>query len=90
MEINQHKSTIQRYIPRSSPPHDYGNPSKSSPSPNKKRLGAERLAAVVHLVRRRHFLRVVVNADVVAPEGLLAQLVLRIDLGEATGNSPGC
>ena len=46
----------------------------------------------MHLVRGRHFLRVVVNADVVAPEGLLlAQLVLRIDLGEeATGNSPGC
>lgn len=46
-------------------------------------LGAERLAAVVHLVGSRHFLGVVVHTDVVAPEGLLTQLVLGIDLEAA-------
>lgn len=52
---------------------------KVRPSP-KPGLGAQRLATVVYLVRGCNLFSMVVDADIVAPEGFLAQLVLSIDL----------
>lgn len=53
------------------------NTARPSPKPG---LGAQRLATVVDLVRGCNLFSMVVDADIVAPEGFLAQLVLSIDL----------